>query len=82
MLLSQDVGHRPIVFLRFNPDNYIDEAGNKIKSCWKYNKSGIMTMAKNKKKEWEERIKVLQFQVAYWINNINTKTVEIIELFY
>jgi hypothetical protein len=30
MLLSQDVGHRPIVFLRFNPDDYIDEAGNKI----------------------------------------------------
>jgi hypothetical protein len=30
----------------------------------------------------EERIKSLELQVAYWINNVNTKTVEIIELFY
>ena len=31
---------------------------------------------------WRQRIKVSQFQIAYWVNNINTKTIEIIELFY
>ena len=33
MELSQDVGHRPLVFLRFNPDDYIDN-GKQISSCW------------------------------------------------
>jgi hypothetical protein len=27
MELSQDVGHRPIVFIRFNPDGYKDHKG-------------------------------------------------------
>ena len=33
MEISQDVGHRPIVFIRFNPDDYEDN-GKKITSCW------------------------------------------------
>ena len=80
MLLSQDVGHRPIVFIRFNPDAYEDQAGVSVKSCWKLNKLGIKTI--NKKEEWEERINVLKFQIQYWIDNPTEKTVEIIELFY
>ena len=27
MEMSQDVGHRPIVLIRFNPDDYIDNNG-------------------------------------------------------
>ena len=40
MQLSKDIGHRPIVFIRFNPDKYVDSEGNTIKSCWRLNKSG------------------------------------------
>ena len=40
MELSQDVGHRPIIFIRFNPDAYMKNGG-KIKSCWENNKNGI-----------------------------------------
>ena len=32
MELSQDLGHRPIVFIRFNPDDY-EKDGTKITSC-------------------------------------------------
>ena len=32
MEISKDLGHRPIVFIRFNPDSYIDKDGKKIKS--------------------------------------------------
>ena len=82
MEISQDVGHRPIVFIRFNPDAYINQDGILIKSCWKLNKLGIMTIGKNKKKEWEERISTLTQQIQYWIDTPNEKMVEIIELFY
>ena len=82
MELSQDVGHRPIVFIRFNPDSYIDGTGKKIKSCWKLNKLGIMCIEKTNQKLWNERINILLQQIKYWIDNPSEKTIEIIELFY
>jgi hypothetical protein len=83
MEISQDLGHRPIVFIRFNPDDYVDKDGNKIKSCWKLNKhTGIIGLEQKKIKEWDERIKTLVEQINYWIKNPTEKTVEIVELFY
>ena len=34
MEISQDLGHVNTVFLRFNPDSYLDRRGNKVPSCW------------------------------------------------
>jgi hypothetical protein len=83
MQLSQDVGHRPLVFIRFNPDEYTDKDG-KITSCWSLNGLGVCTVKKSKKKEWEERLEALKKQVDYWINpdNKTEKTVEVVQLFY
>ena len=82
MELSQDLQHRPIIFIRFNPDDYINQEGILVKSCWKLNKLGIMQIQKTKQKEWEERINSLKQQIQYWIDNPTEKTIEIIELFY
>jgi hypothetical protein len=82
MELSKDLQHRPIVFIRFNPDSYIDEEGTKVRSCWKLNKSGVMSIVKTKEKEWIERIEILKEQIHYWIKNPTEKTVEIIQLYY
>ena len=82
MLLSQDVGHRPIVFIRFNPDGYIDQEGNTVKSCWKLNQLGVMKLIKTKEKEWTERMNNLIQQIQYWLINPTEKTVEIVELYY
>jgi hypothetical protein len=82
MELSRDLGHRPIVFIRFNPDGYVDSAGKKISSCWRLNGHGVMTIMKTRQKEWDTRINTLKDQVQYWIENSTEKTVEIIELFY
>lgn len=82
MEISQDVGHRPIIFLRFNPDGYETDEGIKVTSCWKANKKGILQIARNKKVEWKNRIKSLTDTISYWINNKTEKTIEIIELFY
>ncbi len=37
MEISKDLNHQPIVFMRFNPDGYIDKNNNEIKSCWAIN---------------------------------------------
>jgi hypothetical protein len=85
MQLSQDVGHRPIVLIRFNPDSYINQNGEKIVSCWgTTQKTGIIKLKNNKQIEWNERLDSLKQQIDYWSNpkNITEKTIEIIQLFY
>jgi hypothetical protein len=83
MELSQDLGHRPIVFIRFNPDAYKNE-GVSISSCWCNNKKGICVVKKSKQNEWIERLTILGEHINYWIEPINrtTKLIETIQLFY
>ena len=83
MELSQDVGHRPIVFIRFNPDDY-DKDGKNITSCWGNNKKGISVVKKSKEREWAERVGTLKEQINYWTTpgNITCKTVETVQLYF
>jgi plastocyanin len=81
MELSQDLGHRPIVFIRFNPDEY-HQGGSIIRSCWGINKKGICVVKNTKKEEWSHRLHVLGETIEYWLNHRTDKTVEIIQMFY
>ena len=81
MELSQDVDHRPIVFIRFNPDDY-KKMGENITSCWGQDKNGICVVKKTKRNEWTQRLTTLEEHIKYWIENRTNKTVEIIQLFY
>ena len=83
MELSRDLGHRPIVFVRFNPDEY-EKNGTSIKSCWGLNGNGITIIKQNKEKEWLERLNALEESIIYWINpvNVTNKTIELVPLFY
>ena len=83
MELSQDMGHRPMIFIRFNPDEY-QKNGKNITSCWCEDKNGICVVKKSKNTEWTERLSILKQTIDYWINlvNITNKTVETIQLFY
>ena len=79
MELSQDLGHRPIVFIRFNPDDY-----NNVSSCWGQDKKGICVVKKSKKEEWDQRLNALEETIQYWTDPVNktNKTIETIQLFY
>ena len=83
MELSQDLGHRPIVFIRFNPDDYKKD-GKNITSCWGCDKNGICVVKKSKQKEWVERLNTLEDQIKYWTDpeNMTDKTIETIQLYY
>ena len=85
MELSKDVGHRPIIFIRFNPDDYKNINNENITSCFGIdNRSGVLIVKKSKQKEWNERLNVLKNVIEYWINPANKtdKMIEIIQLFY
>jgi hypothetical protein len=81
MELSNDTKFRKLIFIRFNPDSYKTHENKTIKSCWKINKgSGILTISSQT--DWDNRLKVLQKTLEYWINNETNKMIECIELFY
>ena len=83
MEISRDVGHRPIVFIRFNPDGYTSsQTGKKISSCWRLNKLGVMSIVKTKQHEWDERMNTLMLQIQYWNDNPPTKMIETVQLYY
>jgi len=77
MELSQDLAHRPIVFIRFNPDEY-QKNGIKITSCWGQNQKGICVVKKSKKEEWTQRLHSLGEIIDYWFKHRTNKTIEIL----
>ena len=82
MELSQDFGHRPIIFIRFNPDKYNTIDNQQITSCWGTNRNGICVVTKKKQAEWSERLECLKSSIDYWLKNNTEKTVEVVELFF
>jgi hypothetical protein len=82
MEISQDINHRALVLIRFNPDMYIDKDKTEFDSCWTLNKNGICIIKKNKLKEWNNRLELLKQTINYWIANRTDKTIEIVHLFY
>jgi len=87
MQLSQDVGHRPIVFIRFNPDDYVTPDGVRISSCFGVDgRTGILRVKKQKVEEWTGRLDALKSALDAWLGQQQqrraSKTVEVIHLFF
>jgi hypothetical protein len=82
MELSQDFAHRPVVFIRFNPDAYVREDGIRVPSCWAHLQTGVMTLKKDTLENWADRLDTLSQAVAHWTANIPKRTIEMAELFY
>lgn len=81
MQLFEDLGNRPIVFIRFNPDSYIDVIGKKHLSCFSYHKlTGIpMIISENR---WNQRLNILKNTMEKYIKIIPEKEISIEQLFY
>ena len=81
MQLFKDLGDRPIIFIRFNPDKYIDKDGKSIKSCFKYHKTTGVPMIADENK-WTQRLETLKEKIQYYLDNIPNKEVTIENLYY
>jgi hypothetical protein len=77
MELSEDVAHRPLVFIRFNPDG-----NSEGPSCWSVDGNGLAIVKKKRAIEWKERLAALTAAIGFWKVTIPEKTVELIKLFY
>ena len=79
MDISDDLGNRPIVLIRFNPDDYILQDGTKVQSCWNINNKGLCTIKKTYQKEWDKRLNKLKEKIIFWLNPEN-KTEDLIQI--
>ncbi len=79
MELFTDLGNRPIVFIRLNPDSYKLNNGKHIKGVFTVSKSGELQM---NKKEFEKRKTALFETVEQYLVQCPDKTISTIELFY
>jgi len=80
MEIFQDLGNRPIVFLRFNPDSYKNINTKKIiPSCFEKTQQRRNSL---NKREWDRRIKLLNDRIKYYLNNCPPKEVMVEHLFY
>jgi hypothetical protein len=81
MQLYEDFSKRSVVFIRFNPDTYINKDGKKILSSFKdHNGLGIPIV--RSQKEWMSRLNILKDVINHWISEIPEKAVTIEYLFY
>ena len=76
MSIFQGLGNRPMIMIRFNPDKYIDEKGEKVVGCWQ--KSGLI----RQDYEWMKRLRKLKSSIEYWFENIPDREVTTEHLFY
>lgn len=79
--LYTDLGDRPIVFIRFNPDEYMDKNGDKVKSSFKYHDKLDVPVIRNEK-EWNNRLNALKNKIDHHIAHVPTEKVITSYLFY
>ena len=79
----QEALNRPVVFIRFNPDEYLDFNNKKVMSCFNVDKKlGFNTIPKNQESRWITRLETLKNTVLKSVEKPPIKPIEKIYLYY
>jgi hypothetical protein len=81
MEIYGDTAYRPIVFIRFNPDGYIDKDNKKIESSFNMHKTRDVPIIRDPI-EWQGRLDKLKETIEHHIDTIPEIAVTNIKLFY
>ena len=74
---------RPVVFIRFNPDDYVDADGTTMESPWKTNPVNHRTEVPARcTDDWERRLARLRDSVEFHTATPPTKDITVDALFY
>jgi hypothetical protein len=83
MELFTDAGNRPLVMIRFNPDQYYNQKKKSVSSCWGHTKDkGLSIVKPGKTAEWEQRLATLKTTLDLVISEGTDSEVRVIHLFY
>ena len=78
MELFTDLGNRPLVLIRINPDKYKGKTKER-KGCFKFDKRNILTC---NEKKFNKRFNTLIEMIKYYLNNEPEKEVTMQKLFF
>jgi hypothetical protein len=81
MEISQDLAHRPVIFIRLNPDDYTINNVN-IVSPWKRNVFGGISLKESSKHEWNLRLEHFAKRLIYWTEHVPDKIITTEHLFF
>lgn len=72
--------NKKLVIIRFNPDHYYNENGNRIPSCWGYDVQGKAVI--KDETEWKSRLDKLREEIEYCSKHKPTKDITTKYLYY
>ena len=79
MELFLDCANRPFVCLRFNPDKYINNKGEKVEGCFSFDTKNTLIV---NQQEFERRWNILEERIDHFLEHGPEKEVELEKLFY
>jgi hypothetical protein len=81
---EEEIVQRPVVFIRVNPDSYVDHHGVKEKSCWSLHPTtGMWYISAKNQPRWDAKMQFVKETIEYWsANPPPDKLVETIHLFF
>lgn len=83
MELFRDGGCRPVAFVRFNPDGYVDATGRSVSSCFGLDAKGFARVKPSKTGEWHARLEALFGRLSDLLEQPKLdKEVTVVQLFY
>lgn len=84
MQIFDDMGRRPTVFIRFNPDNYVDAEGNKVQSPWTVDgrTGSALHVSADNRSAWQTRLEALASAMEHAMTNRPQQDVSIVKLYY
>ncbi len=75
----QELYNRPLVFIRFNPDGYIDSEGNRHRTPWETGDSEKpLVIGERFSEEWNNRLTLLQGVLKYFMNPSHPPVLDLI----
>jgi hypothetical protein len=81
MALFQDLGSRPLVLIRFNPDEYTKASGKRMKSCFVYrNVNGLPSV--RSPEYWDSRLETLRARIQHYLQIVPDREVTMEHLYY
>ena len=81
MEIFQDLGSRPLVIIRLNPDAFKDVDGKRVTSCFGVHKRSGTFLVTNKK-QWELRLTALEAAVRTALAIVPEREITTAQLFY
>ncbi len=83
MQIFADAGRRPLVVVRFNPDDYTDEHGRKVRTPWGIHKTtGVLIVRPSQREAWQKRLGALRDAVEAALETPPAKEVTLVHICY